>query len=346
MSRVIRSFLAILVVVAIPGFWCRTSFADMAILTPAKDNTLYEDSLGSTSNGSGQYIFAGHTSSNLARRALLEFDLTGIPAGSTVTRAVLTLSLSMSIAGDQLLSLHRVGDSWGEGASDASGQEGQGAPAAAGDATWLHRVYNTTSWATPGGDFEGTPSATIVVSDAFGPWSWGSPGTASDVQSWVDDPPRNHGWIVVGNESAFSTAKRFGSRENPVAAERPVLMVEFTPPAPPGAGMVAESGLDALRLARVTGGDVRLSWGGSSCATDPDFEVYEGALRTPASHVPVLCSTFGATSVTITPAPGNSYYLTVPRSAAYEGSYGTQTGASERPPSASACLPQTIRTCQ
>ena len=52
----------------------------------------------------------------------------------------------------------------------------------------------------------------------------------ADVQSWLDDPNVNHGWIVIGNEGGNRTTKRFGSREHFDAARRPLLTVEFEPP--------------------------------------------------------------------------------------------------------------------
>jgi hypothetical protein len=49
-----------------------------------------------------------------------------------------------------------------------------------------------------------------------------------DVQSWVNNPATNFGWILIGNESVSRTSKRFDSREHPAASVRPVLNIEFT----------------------------------------------------------------------------------------------------------------------
>lgn len=59
-----------------------------------------------------------------------------------------------------------------------------------------------------------------------------------DVQGWLDSPSRNFGWLLLGNESAFPTTKRFDSRENPTASVRPKLTVDYT------AGPVTISVLD------------------------------------------------------------------------------------------------------
>src|SRR5262245_6118071 len=47
--------------------------ADSVVIGASKDNTLYTDATGSTSNGAGQYFFTGQSAS--ARRALVAFDI-------------------------------------------------------------------------------------------------------------------------------------------------------------------------------------------------------------------------------------------------------------------------------
>ena len=47
----------------------------------------------------------------------------------------------------------------------------------------------------------------------------------ADVQSWLDNPATNFGWLVLGDESASATAKRFDTRES---ASPPVLTIEYT----------------------------------------------------------------------------------------------------------------------
>lgn len=50
-----------------------------------------------------------------------------------------------------------------------------------------------------------------------------------DAQRWLDTPASNTGWVVIGNETAASTAKRFDSREHPTPANRPRLDIGFIP---------------------------------------------------------------------------------------------------------------------
>ena len=201
-------------------------------LDPIADNTLYEDSTGSLSNGAGDFLFAGRTvqlSEVDLRRGLMLFDLSSVPAGATINSVRVELSVTRSISGDMSMSLHRLDNSWGEGGSNAFAQEGAGADATAGDATWLHRSFPASQWTTAGGDFQANASATIPVG-AVGRYTWSAPGLVGDVQSWLADPSSNHGWIVIGAEGTPGSAKQIASRENPVAANRPKLIIDFDAP--------------------------------------------------------------------------------------------------------------------
>ncbi|CAG0985218.1 hypothetical protein PHYC_01984 [Phycisphaerales bacterium] len=208
--------------------------ADSISLQASKDNTLYEDLFGGISNGRGQYMFAGATQFQVQRRALIAFDVSAIPAGSTVTAARLTLHMSRTISTGEPVAVHRSLTSWGEGASTGLLEEGQGAPAEPGDATWLHRFFPNDFWSTPGGEFDPAPNDSILISEV-GFYSWGLGGQlVADVQHWLDQPTENFGWFMIGNEGNPASAKRFDTREHIEPAFRPVLEVEYTPIPGPG----------------------------------------------------------------------------------------------------------------
>jgi len=199
-------------------------------LQPSRDNTLYETPDGSASNGKGARLFAGMTANGSHRRALLAFDIRSqIPPGSQITRVVLTLTVSIATSGPQVMSLHRVKTDWGEGASLAQwfgffGRgDGRGAGAEAGDATWLHAFFPDKRWTNAGGDFDSDADATVTSGSTD--IRWESTALITRVQQWLDQPSTNFGWIVIGNESSFHTAKGFGSRESSGTA--PALMIEF-----------------------------------------------------------------------------------------------------------------------
>jgi spore coat protein A len=207
-----------------------TANANVIALNPSKDNTLYEDPDGALSSGAGTRFFAGLSNEGKVRRGVIAFDVAAaIPGGSVVNSVTLTLYNSKTISGPQNVALHRLLADWGEGSSDASPLEGQGAEAAAGDATWKHRFYSTTLWSNLGGDFNATASATTSVGGVEY-YSWSSAMMVADVQAWVNNPGANFGWLVKGNEGTVQTTKRFESRESGIAGVQPVLTVDFTPP--------------------------------------------------------------------------------------------------------------------
>ena len=192
-----------------------SALAGETILTPVQDNTLYESATGHLSNGAGEWCFAGRTNQGFIRRALLRFDVSAIPLGATVESASLKLTHTLGQPNAAAISLHRVLAGWGEGSSDAPNNEGFGADATPGDATWLHTAFDASLWSAPGGDFVSKASATALVGPDVGDYVWSDALMASDVAVWVMDPASNFGWLLRADESIrFGTAKRFATREN------------------------------------------------------------------------------------------------------------------------------------
>ena len=59
--------------------------------------------------------------------------------------------------------------------------------------------------------------------------TWGSTAQmVADVQSWLDTPATNFGWMLRGPESGSSSVKKFGSRENMFFP--PNLVIDYTAP--------------------------------------------------------------------------------------------------------------------
>lgn len=197
------------------------------VLTPSRDNTLFEEALGERANGVGVHLFVGNTASDSRRRAVLAFDVAAqVPPGSRITRVTLTLHVSMTITGAQRMALHRVSANWGEGLSNAGfSRDGIGAPSRPGDATWVYRFFPESLWSTKGGDFERTADAATVISGASGTWE--NAAMVARVQQWLDQPATNFGWIIIGNEDESTTTKRLDSREMQPAASRPTLTIEL-----------------------------------------------------------------------------------------------------------------------
>ena len=199
-------------------------------LVPSKDNNLFQES-GNLSNGVGPHFFVGRTGvagMNKVRRGILAFAITSnIPPGASIQSVTLTLNLSRAGTDKptQVVTLHKLLADWGEAGSN-SGSGGMGSPAQRGDATWTHTFFDTGTWSNPGGDFVPASAATPVGGE--GSYSWSSGQMALDVQSWLDAPATNSGWLLKGDESAKS-ARRFDSKDNGDPAVRPVLHVVYRP---------------------------------------------------------------------------------------------------------------------
>ena len=86
-------------------------------------------------------------------------------------------------------------------------------------------------WATPGGDFQSTPSFSFAMPTAGTFVVPASPGLVADVQGWRNNPASNFGWILKAQaENTIYTARRLDSRQSLTAANRPTLTVTYLLP--------------------------------------------------------------------------------------------------------------------
>ena len=242
------------------------------------DNTLIfsSDPKAQLSDGAGQTFFVGATKQGFPgdlRRGLIQFDTSSIPKGSVITGVTMTLHMDLTVdTTDRTISAYSVTQSWGQGTSNAGGVGnglggGGGAPATQNDATWLDRFYNSAlpssspTWHTPGGDFASTASAStsvgLIPSNELGtvaiPYTWSGAGMIADVQSWVNNPGTNFGWILIGDETDGGAVRRFDSMFNSIAADRPTITIDFTTPAvvpEPGGLALLASGAAGVVLFR------------------------------------------------------------------------------------------------
>ncbi|MDG2223431.1 MAG: Ig-like domain-containing protein [Rubripirellula sp.] len=199
------------------------------------DNTIYENFDSSDlSNGVGQYLLTGRTGSQgnfTARRSLIEFDVTSIPAEATIESVRLELNLSAVAPGSGVrdVSIFPVLSQWGEGLSHAPNAEGNGAASQQNDASWFKRLFPNSAWQQEGGDFnQNAPSATIPVQIVDQVYTWTSEQMKVDVSNWLADAGNNFGWIVLGDEADDRTIRKFDSRDAPDANKHPKLIVEVS----------------------------------------------------------------------------------------------------------------------
>jgi hypothetical protein len=238
---------------------CSLSAQSTATIVVDKDATLYESATGIIANGSGTAMFVGMSSVPAARRALLHFDVAAsIPAGSRVLSAQLELSVQTSATPLPLLTdAHRLTQDWAEGPTVAPGGQGVGGPALVGDATWLHTSYQTTFWTSPGGDFVATPSFSFELAASGMTVVSSSTGLIDDVQTWLNNPSSNFGWLLKGDETLASTATKITTHESPNTSEHARLVISYLAPGEVGSwgtGCPVGSGVMTLTPVGVASG--------------------------------------------------------------------------------------------
>jgi hypothetical protein len=142
---------------------------------------------------------------------ILSWDIRAIPVGSLVEGA--TIALNVFNQSSDTYQIYEMKQDWVES-----------------QATW--NIYSTSSgWHAPGA--LGTNDRGSTVLGNLAPSSTGmhsiplnSDGLAL-LQSWVDNPANNHGFIIANSSS--SDGVDFDSSDVPTPANRPKLTVRYTP---------------------------------------------------------------------------------------------------------------------
>lgn len=207
--------------------------AEIVTLRPVADTSLFE--FTPDDNMGGAALAAGRIDRDEGRaRALIKFDpAASIPAGARIESVRFTIRVTKVPPSpvNSTFSLHKVLRPWGEGNKAVALL---GGPATAGEATWNARAVPSESWGAPGGlagvDYVAAATASRTIAGVAAYPYESSPGLVADVQSWLDNPAGNFGWILISAaEDRRKSAKRFGSRETTSTA--PSMIIEYTPAA-------------------------------------------------------------------------------------------------------------------
>lgn len=211
--------------------------ADTLNLNPTQDARIISDpSVVDTPEPNGFLsVYYGDPSNN--QRTLIQFDLSSIPAGSTIDSATLSLNADTTYgtnANAQPMEVYRVTRPWDEAG-----------------ATWI-RATSTEPWSTQGGDYVGMGGAQNVD-----PYATNNANPADDtlvswdvtslVNEWTAGVNPNYGLEIL---SYLGNRLTFDSSEISVdggASVAPALVVNYTPIPEPAS--LALLGLGGLALA-------------------------------------------------------------------------------------------------
>jgi hypothetical protein len=236
------------------------------------DGGLEDANLGAgTGSGGANRIYAnflldGTTPSGRANTFVQRFDVSGIPAGSTINSAILTQWFSNQTANNRtFVNLHlsqlQPGKGWIEGVGLA--------PATDGSVTWNNQVSGVTPappipWGTPGAtspsDIVQATTQTFDLVGVDGSATQIDRDITSFVQDWVNNPANNTGLLWWGGNNADSASGNryfmFGVKEDGAgpAGEAtfaaPRLLIDYTVPEPGATVLLAAASLTLIALRR------------------------------------------------------------------------------------------------
>jgi len=171
-------------------------------VAPAADCTIFSGSPASNAQcGGGSDDTVGTDGNGAFYRTLISFTNLGIPAGSTIDSATLTIQ-ALGAFGSTNATVVDMTRAFTPGA-----------------ATW-NTYDGVHGWSTPGGDYDASPNTVLPVSGA-GTVSF---GVGELVQPWASQATSVRQLEIVG----FS-----GTGNAFTMAHGPTLSVTYTPPAPP-----------------------------------------------------------------------------------------------------------------
>ena len=222
---------------------------------------------------------------------LIRFSNLGIPAGSTVTGATLTLRVD-TWANNPTIRGYYVAAPWSATPGPNSTQLG-----------WLHRGTGQ-DWNTPGARGQGTDviagkSFTLGSIRAIGGQTITVALDPAVVQSWVSNPAANQGILLV-NETTGAVV-RINASETSTAANRPKLSVTYsgtgTPTPQPGSlqlssaaySVIENGGTATITVTRSGGSDgavsVNYATSNGSAISGSDYTATSGTLHFAAGEL-------------------------------------------------------------
>jgi hypothetical protein len=211
--RLLPGIIVLTVTVAI----ARSSSASTAFLLPIADTTMTDSQPGTNFGSSLQLPVGVSAPGDVHYHALFKFDLSIIPTNATITNVTLNLIVVQNVQPPALFDLSPLLTNWVEG-----------------EVTWINRTASAP-WTTPGGlagtDYTSGPYAIAALNGAGTTNAFTGGGLVYIVQSWLNNPASNFGWILIAHDEQAGSGRQVGSRE--YFGNEPTLIVDYTAPMTP-----------------------------------------------------------------------------------------------------------------
>lgn len=200
-------------------------------ISATRATTFYQSNT-SASNGAGDSVWVSSGTGSNALHGALYFDVAGnIPAGATIVDAEIRVNALASTGSPvfQVFPIPRSGQiAWVEGTADAAGDESTPPTPVNNAASWSHRRWSaatpTGPWSTPGGD--SGPFIEQVAVPALGERVIQNFNLTEHVRALATDTTTWDGLLLL----PVSGGVRLASDENPNAAIRPRLVIDYASP--------------------------------------------------------------------------------------------------------------------
>lgn len=157
-----------------------------------------------------------------ARKSLVQFDLSSLPANSIISSALLTLVCTSSAGGDLVVGAHRALTDWFEG--DANG----GTTTISGSTWNLRNHIGSVAWSGGAGGGAGTDYTTTATDNedttVTGSYTW---NVTVDVAAFVAGSATNRGWWFV---QIGTLLRQWASSDNATSGNRPKLVIDYQVP--------------------------------------------------------------------------------------------------------------------
>ncbi|MCZ6789108.1 MAG: DNRLRE domain-containing protein, partial [Chloroflexi bacterium] len=179
------------------GYSSEANATPYSVLVAAATADAYVDEKRGTTNYGADTVLGVKSKSSQAQRSFVQFDVSSIPGGSTISSATLTLCATSVPAATRTYEVYQVTAGWVEGSVTWNSQ-----PAVAASAT---------------------ASASTPASAGCMTWT-----VTADVQAWVDGTA-NNGWRISDSVETNNATATFRSREDgAVPAEQPKLDIQYS----------------------------------------------------------------------------------------------------------------------